>query len=145
MMMSTKGRYGLRLAVALASRYGQGPVGVETLATEEEITANYIHVLLGSLKSSGLVRSLRGRDGGYVLAQKPENVTAYDVITALQGHDKCVDCVNDPTLCQRSAFCPTRGVWRQTAQAIDKVLQGVTLKSLASAPKARPSEPDYSI
>jgi len=130
MKMSTKGRYGLRLMVCLAARYGQGPIGVEVIADEQAISPKYIHVLMGSLKTAGLIRSHRGRDGGYELARKPDAITAFEVVSALEGRTLPADCVAEPGICSRVSICPTRQVWCQMANAIDAVLKGITLENL---------------
>jgi len=145
MLVSTKGRYGLRLMVYLASRYGSGPVGVEVMVRDQGISGNYIHVLLGSLKVSGLVRSLRGRAGGYELTCSPSEITAYDVVVALEGSEKLVECVGDASVCSRSGRCPTRGLWCEIAQAVDGILRGVTLQSLAEDLAGLESGQDYCI
>jgi Rrf2 family transcriptional regulator, cysteine metabolism repressor len=131
MKLSTRGRYGLRVMTELAARYGQGPVLVEAIAAEQGISASYIHVLMGSLRSTGLVRSVRGRRGGYELARGPEAISALDVVQALEGSCAPVDCVTDRSVCPRQGSCPTREIWSELAKAIEGVLGRHSLSSLA--------------
>lgn len=138
MHMSTKGRYGLRLMVSLASRYGDGPVSVEQISEEQQISSNYIHVLMGALKNAGLVRSLRGAHGGYEMTRPPEEITALEVIQALEGDTSPVNCVADKNQCQRSSICPTRNLWCEIASKVETVLGGYSLKTLASSGQRDP-------
>lgn len=142
MRMSTRGRYGLRVMVDLAAHHGQGPVGVDAIAARQDVSANYIHVLAGTLRSALLIRTVRGHGGGYELALPPSRITALDVIKALEGRNAPVDCVEDAMRCSRSQRCPTRDVWCQVATAVDQVLAGLTLAQLAAVP---PESLDYCI
>lgn len=130
MLLSTKSRYGLRLMACLGRRYGDGLLGVEELAASEGISGNYIHLLLGTLRGCGLVRSLRGREGGYELARSPEKITLLEIVTALEGRHLLVECVKQSDTCERSASCCTRSVWCKVAAAIEEVLQNMTLQQL---------------
>jgi len=130
MLLSTKSRYGLRLMAGLGRRYGTGLLGVEELSTSEGISGNYIHLLLGTLRGCGLVRSLRGREGGYELARSPEKITLLEIVTALEGRHVLVECIKQPDICDRSAACCTRHVWSKVASAIEEVLENITLQQL---------------
>jgi Rrf2 family protein len=143
MKMSTKGRYGLRAMVSLAGHYGDGPVPVDTIAEEQDLSPSYAHVLLGSLKSARLVRSVRGPNGGYELTRKPTEITAYDVVTVLEGETKLVECVGHPGDCDRSSACATRSLWCQVAASVNDVLKSTTLATLAENQHANPT--DYCI
>lgn len=137
MNISTKGRYGLRVMIELASHYGKGPVMVDYIAQKQDISKKYIHQLIIQLKSAGLVRSVRGPKGGYELARDPESISALDVVEAMEGKTAPVECVADSSVCNRSADCVTRPLWCEIAAAIDGVLEKVTIGQLASK---QPSE-----
>ncbi len=138
MRLSTRGRYGLRIMVDLAMHHGHGPVGVDAIAARQGVSANYIHVLAGALKSASLIRTVRGHGGGYELALTPSRITALDVVRALEGGHAPVECVEDASRCTRSHACPTRDVWCQVATAVDRVLAGLTLAQLATVPSQAP-------
>jgi Rrf2 family protein len=140
MKMSTKGRYGLRVMLELALRHGSGPIMMSVIAQSQDISRKYIHSLLTSLKAAGLVRSVRGAGGGYVLATEPSKILLSDVVQALEGAFFPVDCVGDSTLCDRSDFCVTREVWSELGIAIEKVLSKMTLEQLASKQRAKLTE-----
>ncbi|HOX42471.1 MAG TPA: Rrf2 family transcriptional regulator [Myxococcota bacterium] len=131
MKISTKGRYGLRVMLELASHSGQGALRVEQIARRQGISAKYIHVLVSSLRSAGLVNTVRGPNGGCTLARSPSAITALDVVAALEGASAPVECVLDAAGCKRSAECATREVWCEVAAAMDRVLAGLTLEQLA--------------
>jgi Rrf2 family cysteine metabolism transcriptional repressor len=135
--MSTKGRYGLRVMIELASQYGNGPVLTETIATNQGISGKYIHILAGGLRVAGLVRAVRGPSGGYELTKKPSSVTALDVITALEGQTAPVDCVSRASFCSRATRCAARDLWCEVASVVDRVLGGVTLDHLAAQQRTK--------
>ncbi|MFC1641729.1 RrF2 family transcriptional regulator [Myxococcota bacterium] len=144
MKMSTKGRYGLRMMIELASQYGHGPVLAETIASKQGISGKYIHILAGGLRAAGLVRTVRGPSGGYELAKEPWSVTALDVITALEGRSAPVDCVFAASSCAKATRCAARDLWCEIASAVDGVLSGATLDHLAAKQSTKPEKlPDF--
>lgn len=131
-MLSTRGRYGLRLLTHLASHWGAGPVSVDHLSSAQGISGNYIHLLLGALRRSGLVISARGRDGGYELSRHPAQINAFEVISVLEGaRGHLVECVDDAACCERSPECPTRRLWERLSKSIEDILSSTTLSDLA--------------
>ena len=140
MKMSTKGRYGLRVMVELALHYGRGPLLVEAIARNQGISGKYIHVLVTSLKAAGLVRAVRGPNGGYELTRNPARITAQDVVLALEGGNAPVECVSDASVCSRADRCAAREVWCEVASAIDGVLSGFTLEQLSLKQRSKQQE-----
>lgn len=131
MKISTKGRYGLRVMIELAAHYGQGPIAVDVISKNQDISSNYIHNLVSGLRSAGLVRTIRGPNGGHELARTPAAITAYDVVSVLEGKSDPVGCVNDASCCTRSSSCAAHDLWRDVASAVNKVLSDLTLERLA--------------
>ena len=80
MKFSTKGTYGLRAVVELAIRYGEGPVSLAAVATEQGISEAYLEQLMRSLKKAGLVATTRGKSGGYLLTREPETISVGEVL-----------------------------------------------------------------
>lgn len=140
MKMSTKGRYGLRVMMELAESYGKGPMLVDAIAKKQNISSKYIHLLANALRSAGLVRAVRGPNGGYELARPPEAITALDVVSALEGKSAPVDCVLDVSFCPRSANCAARDVWCEVASAVDGILGGMTLAHLSARQRTKLEE-----
>ena len=141
MRMSTKGRYGLRVMVELASNFGNGPMLADVIANNQGISSKYIHLLANSLRSAGLVRTVRGPSGGYELVKNPSSVTALDVVSTLEGRSAPVECVVDVSSCPRSPFCAARDVWCDVASAVDRVLSELTLAQLSVKQRSKQEEP----
>ncbi len=145
MKISTKGRYGLRLMVDLAVHDGQGLIPLKEIAVRQEISEKYLEQIMMHLNRSGLVRSVRGAQGGYTLAQPPAAITVGDVLRAMEGSLAPVECVaGDGPGCERSERCVTLVVWQKLKEAIDNVVDNITLADLSEA-YFRKNPPDYCI
>ena len=142
MKLSTKGRYGTRAMVDLAIHYGQGNVLLKDIAKREGISNKYLEHLLTSLKVAGLVRSIRGAHGGYILAKPPAQIKLSQVIKVLEGSTAPVECIDDPKTCSRTKFCVTRDVWKEIKRAMDEILESVSLKDLVEQEKKKEQSED---
>ncbi|UCE60258.1 MAG: RrF2 family transcriptional regulator [Phycisphaerales bacterium] len=131
MRISTKGRYGLRAMFELARGYGKGPLLMSAIAERQGLSRKHLHALLTSLKSAGLVRSIRGPGGGFVLAKTPKEIKLSEVLSVLEGSLVLVDCVASRQACDRVSGCATHKVWRKLSETIEGVLDSVTLEDLA--------------
>jgi Rrf2 family protein len=135
MRLSTKSTYGLRAMVDLALSYKRGSISISDIAAKEDISAAYLEQLLNKLRRNNLTKSLRGPNGGYVLARRPDTITVGDVVRVLEGDTAPVYCVKNEKdakkLCDRTKTCVTRGVWKRLAHAIDAVLDSINLEELA--------------
>ncbi|NIT61302.1 MAG: Rrf2 family transcriptional regulator, partial [Aliifodinibius sp.] len=96
----------------------------------QDLSVKYLEQLIILLKGAGLIRSTRGRRGGYMLAQKPAKISVGQVIEVLEGRLAVVDCVTDPELCERSPECPTRGIWVGMTDVLKKQLFSLTLMDI---------------
>src|SRR5690625_3815152 len=85
MRISTKGRYGLTVMIELARKYGQGPISLKSIADDKDLSTHYLEQLAAPLRNAGLIRSIRGAYGGYVLAKEANEITAGDIIRVLEG------------------------------------------------------------
>ncbi len=130
MKLSTRSRYGLRAVLELALEYGNKPMQIKTIADREDISNKYLEQLMSTLKSSGIVRSIRGPKGGYLLAQAPSQVKLSKVVMALEGPLIIVDCIEHPEFCVRCTDCVTRQVWAEIHSAMMSVLEAQTLQDL---------------
>lgn len=133
MKLSTKGRYGLRAMVDIAQQQDGGPVAIHTIAQRQSLSSRYLEQLLIPLKQAGLVKSLRGAQGGYVLGRSAAKITVGDIIRVLEGPIAPVDCVNELNLdeCRRADYCVTRKVWTKLRDTMCEVLDSYTLEDLA--------------
>jgi Rrf2 family transcriptional regulator, cysteine metabolism repressor len=132
MKISTKGRYGLRAMLDLATHgYDGTPVFLSDIAKRQGISEKYLEHIFGSLHKAGLVKALRGRKGGYLLTKQPDEININEIITVLEGPCNLVDCVVDVKSCPKTDTCVTREVWSLLGNKIEEVLTGYTLATLA--------------
>lgn len=133
MKFSTKARYGLRLMVELAIKYNADtPVPLSEIAERQDLSEGYLEQLITALRKGDLVRSVRGARGGYLLARSPGEITAGDVIRALEGPLGPTDCVREdcPEPCQRADVCVTKGLWERVKNSMAEILDSTTLEDL---------------
>ena len=135
MKLSTRTRYGIRAVLELAANYGAGPLQIRLIAQRQDISVKYLEQLMAILKSAQVVRSIRGAKGGYILARAPAQIKLSELFYALEGPVTTVECVADQNYCARVADCATRSVWIQLQQAIQDVLQSITLQDLVDRAK----------
>ena len=130
MKLSTKGRYGVRALLDLALHQGEGLILLKDIARRQEVSLPYLEHLITPLIAAGLVKSTRGARGGVVLFKPPSEIKLSEVVELLEGSIAPVDCVNDPKVCHRSAFCAARDVWSEMKDAISQVLDSTTIQDL---------------
>lgn len=126
MILSTKGRYGLKAAFELALSYGDGPVPLKRICDKYEISENYLEQLFGKLKRAGYIKSTRGVQGGYSLAKEPKDITVGMILRALEGEITASNCVSKET-CSREAICATRTIWEKIESSINNVIDNISL------------------
>jgi Rrf2 family protein len=137
MKLSTRGRYGVRLMLELALHFGEGPVLLKEIAERQAISEKYLWHLISPLKSMGLIKSMRGAHGGYVLGKSPAEINLQDILRILEGSLCLVDCVDDPGTCDRSDTCITRDVWSEASKNISRTLESVTLEKMVERHKSK--------
>jgi Rrf2 family cysteine metabolism transcriptional repressor len=130
MKLSTRTRYGIRAMFELAKNYGQGTMQLKAIAQEEEISVKYLEQLISSLKAAGLVNSVRGVKGGYVLARPPSQIKISDCYNCLEGPVSIIDCVDNKEACLRSGDCVARLLWSEIQASIRTILESTTLQDL---------------
>ncbi len=130
MKLSTKGRYGLKAMFELALHYGEGPIPLKMIAENQGISEHYLEQLIAILKKNGLVNSVRGAQGGYLLSEQPSKIVVGDIIRSLEGDIALVNCVGDETLCAASNKCVTKMVWDRISDSINEVIDGINLQDM---------------
>ena len=139
MMISTKGRYALRIMIDLAQHDGDMPVSVREIAQRQDISGKYMEQIISVLTRASLLRSVRGAQGGYHLAKAPEEITVGMILRATEGDLAPAECVLDGAHhCDRRGACPSRTVFSKVYSAINEVIDGVTLLELM--PEGNPAE-----
>ena len=130
MLVSTKGRYALRLMVCVARAGAEGKVALREVSEREDISLKYLEQLARPLVQAGLLRSVRGKGGGYALARE-----AGDVLRAVEGTTAPVACrdLEDGMACPRANECTTVRFWAGLDDVIERYVDGVTLADLAGS------------
>ncbi|WP_025718624.1 cysteine metabolism transcriptional regulator CymR [Paenibacillus sp. 1-18] len=123
MKISTKGRYGLTIMMELAAKFGEGPTSLKSIAEKNQLSEHYLEQLIAPLRNAGLVKSIRGAYGGYILASEPAGVTAGDIIRVLEGPISPVDFTEEDDPAKRQ-------LWLRIRDSIAEVLDSTTLKDL---------------
>ncbi|HTX72562.1 MAG TPA: Rrf2 family transcriptional regulator [Rectinemataceae bacterium] len=125
----TRTQYGIRALVHLAMTEARSVTSSE-IAKAQAISPKYLEGILGQLKNSGLILSERGAHGGYRLARLPENIRMIDIVEALEGEVRPVDCVEDSGCCDLGVNCLPRRFWMGLKEAIDGYFASKTLKDV---------------
>lgn len=147
MKLSTRGQYGTRALLDLALHSGEGLVLLKDISRRQQISLPYLERVITPLIAGGILRSTRGPKGGVSLARSPQKIRLSEVIRLLEGSIAPVECVNDPTYCSRSDFCVTRDIWGELNEAMNGVLESITLQDLVERQKRKenPKEVMYYI
>jgi len=130
MKLSSLTRYGIRAMLELAFEYGKKPLQIKSIADRENISNKYLEQLIAMLKSAGLVRSVRGPRGGYMLAKPPQEISLKDIFVTLEGPITSVDCLKHSEFTPNCTDCATRQIWNEIQDAISNVLSSKTLRDL---------------
>lgn len=129
MILSTKGRYGLKAIFELALNYGLGPIPLKKISEKYEMSESYLEQLFAKLKKNGYIDTVRGPQGGYYLAKEPKEVTVGMVLRTLEGDITTSDCINNE-VCSRESICATRVIFEKIENSINSVIDNITLADM---------------
>jgi Rrf2 family protein len=137
MRMSTRGRYGVRAMLDLAMSGSKAPVSLKDIAARQDISMDYLEQLLRKLRKAGLVRSVRGPRGGFLLARQPGDIRLWDIVSALEQDVTPVRCVDEEITgrtmrkhCPRLSGCATHVIWLGLARQTKVYLMSKTLQDV---------------
>ena len=131
MRISTKGRYALRMMLDLAQHQGEGCVALKDIAKRQNISKKYLEQIVPILNRSDILKTNRGYQGGYMLAQPPEKYTVGMILRLTEGTLAPVPCVEQGCeVCERSGECAIQTVWRGLFDVVNEYLDSVTLKDI---------------
>ena len=132
-MISTKGRYALRVLIDLAEQDADTPVPLKDIAKRQEISEKYLQHIAKLLVNQGLIKGTSGKGGGYLLARPPEECSVADVLAAAEGTLAPVACLACETIdCDRSETCKTLPMWQKFDALTKDYFSGVTIADLAT-------------
>ena len=146
MKISTKGRYAVRVMLDLALNNNGEFIKVKEIAGRQGISEKYLEQIIAVLNKAGYVKSVRGAQGGYRLAREPEEYTVGMVLRLTEGSLAPVACLEeDYGVCERCDTCETLQVWKDVYEAVNSVVDNVTIGDLAARRRQRMGAMDYSI
>lgn len=139
MKLSTKGRYGLRALIDLAQYSEDAPVSITSISDRQNISERYLEQLMSMLKKGGLVKSVRGANGGYVLARDAADISVGDILRALEGSLDAVACsgLHPEEGCEAADSCVTKYVWQKINESINQTVDEMKLDLLVEESKKK--------
>ena len=145
MMVSTRGRYALRMMLDLAEYQGDGYVALKDIAQRQEISKKYLEQIIPVLNRAGLLQTVRGYLGGYRLAKTADKYTVGEILRATEGSMAPVACLETkPNTCHRCNDCATLPVWEGLDKVVSEYLDGITLQDILDRQRERLGD-DYVI
>ena len=145
MKISTKGRYALRTMIDLAQHGGEGLVTLKDVAARQGLSQKYLEQIVTQLSKAGLVKGVRGPQGGYRLAREPKDYSAAEILRLVEGSLAPVECLeSDVNNCEHCASCATVDMWSGLYKVMNDYLEGVSLQDLVDQGNANAGN-DYVI
>ncbi len=144
MKISTKGRYALRLMLDLAVNYTGEYISIKNIAARQDISEKYLEQIITQLNRAGYVKSVRGAQGGYMLAKSPSEYTVGMILRQMEGSLAPVSCAEDEEVCDKTSRCVTQEVWSRIQKAVEDVVDNITLADLVARYQEK-AEPVYII
>lgn len=130
-MISTRGRYALRVMVDLAETGKDGYIAMKDIAKRQGISLKYLEKILPALVSEQLIEGVHGKGGGYKLTRKPEDYTVGEILRLTEGDLAPVACLScKDTICERAKTCKTLPMWSELNRMINQYLDGKTIADL---------------
>lgn len=137
-MISTRGRYALRVMIDLAEHIDEGYIPLQTIAKRQGISEKYLESILAVLSKAGLLDAVRGKGGGYRLSKPAKEYTAFEVLSLTEGTLAPVTCLERGQQCENAVNCRTLPLWQGLDQVIAAYLCSYTLADLTRGEKPQP-------
>jgi len=128
--LSTKGQYGVRAMFEIARSCTEGPVNIRAIAERQDVSVAYLEQILNRLRKAGIIRSVKGPGGGYVLSRTPDQVSIGEILRELEGPVAITSCLNPKEGCMRVEGCVTHLLWKSLGENIEAFLNRMTLSDL---------------
>ena len=130
-MISTKGRYAIRLMIDLAEQNTDKPTTLDAIATRQDISKKYLESIVKSLVAARLVKGTSGKGGGYFLTRKPEEYSVYEILRITGGSLSTVACLEDGAeKCPREEKCKTISMWRNYDRMVKDYFSNISIRDL---------------
>lgn len=137
MKISTRGRYALKIMLDLALNYSEDYVSLRGIAERQNVSAKYLEQIIAMLANAKLIKSTRGKSGGYMLSRHPSEYTVGEILRATEGSLAPISCVEDsPNRCTNSGCCPTLFFWEGLNRTINEYIDSTTLEDVVNEEKS---------
>src|SRR5208337_2265953 len=130
--LSTRGQYGVRAMYEIARGYPVQPVTIKEIAENQDVSVAYLEQILNKLRKAGLIKSVKGPGGGYLLSTGPEKISIASIVSELEGPVAITSCLNPDEGCIRVDNCVTHLLWKSLGEQIEAFLKTITLENLMS-------------
>lgn len=128
--LSTKGQYGVRAMFEIAKGYPERPVTIKEISERQEVSVPYLEQILNKLRRAGLIKSVKGPGGGYVLTKEPGQISIGAILSELEGPIALTSCLTPGEGCTRVDGCVTHLLWKSLGANIEAFLETITLRDL---------------
>ncbi len=145
MKLSTKSRYGTRAIIDIAQNSETNRTMLKDIAARQSLSPKYLDHILSALRKAGIIKNIRGKGGGYVLAKTPSKITVKNIVEAVDGAFEPVECLSNTELCDKVLNCCTRDIWLKMKKAVDGVLDEATLQDILDKSSLCNKQSNYSI
>ena len=137
--LSTKGQYGVRAMFEIASSCHAGPVTIKEISERQDVSVAYLEQILNQLRKSGIISSVKGPGGGYVLSRPPDDVSIGEILRVLEGPVAITSCLDPKEGCMRVDGCVTHLLWKALGENIEAFLNKMTLRDLLKGSQLLPA------
>jgi len=128
--LSTKGQYGVRAMFEIARGYNRGPITIKQISENQDVSVSYLEQILNQLRKAGIIKSVKGPGGGYVLAKSPDAISIGAILRELEGPVAITSCLDPREGCMRVDGCVTHLLWKSLGEKIETFLDNMTLDDL---------------
>lgn len=135
--LSTKCQYGVRAMFEIAIRYNSGPVTIKEISRKQDVSVAYLEQILNQLRKAGIIKSVKGPGGGYILDKEPGSISIGTILRELEGPVAITSCLDPKEGCIRVEGCVTHLLWKSLGEKIEAFLDNMTLQDLINGSESR--------
>jgi len=139
--LSTKGQYGVRAMFEIARGFSKGPITIKEISEKQDVSVAYLEQILNKLRKAGIITSVKGPGGGYILSRDPDNISIGAILRELEGPVAITSCLDPKEGCIRVEGCVTHLLWKSLGENIEAFLDKMTLRDLLKAPAGQGVQP----
>ncbi len=135
--LSTKCQYGVRAMFEIAKGYNSGPVTIKEISEKQDVSVAYLEQILNQLRKAGIIKSVKGPGGGYILDKEPGSISIGAILRELEGPVAITSCLDPKEGCIRVEGCVTHLLWKSLGEKIEAFLDNMTLQDLINGSESR--------